>query len=110
LPSNRRVAGDHHRVGPPGSASRRRHRARGLSPIADQIADHDQLDGDPDPQQQRSRHRKLADGIHQRQASSDRLFRVVLVRVGIAEVDEHAIAQYFATNPSRRLTVSAMQA
>jgi SAM (Sterile alpha motif) domain-containing protein len=59
---------------------------------ADQIAYHHQPGGDADPQLQRSRRLELTDGTHQRQAGSDSLFRVVLVRLRVTEVDEHAVA------------------
>ena len=77
---------------------------------ADQIADHHQPGRDSDPQLQLSRRLQFADGIHQRQAGSDRLLRVVLVRLRIAEIDEHAIAHVFgdeAVEAAYRLATQA---
>ena len=45
------------------------------------------------------------DGSHQRQAGADRLLRVVLMRLRVAEIDQHPVAQIFgdkAGEPRRR--------
>ena len=62
--------------------------------LADQVADHDQPGGDPDPGRQRlaagcgqPRHRR-----RRREAGADGPLRLVLVRHGPAEVGQHAVA------------------
>jgi hypothetical protein len=58
----------------------------------DQIANDDEASGDADPHVQRLLCRKPADRVDDRQPGAGRALGVVLVRLGIAEIDQHAVA------------------
>jgi len=59
---------------------------------ADQVADHDQPAGDAEPNIQRLRCGELSDRIDHREPGADCPLSVVLMRFGIAEIDEHPVA------------------
>ena len=60
---------------------------------ADQIADHDQAGGDADADlQAHPSAREPPDGVNQREAGPHCPLGIVLVRLRIAEIDEHAVA------------------
>jgi hypothetical protein len=50
-----------------------------------------------------------ADRVDDRQPGAGRALGVVLMRLGIAEINQHAVAIYLATKPLKRATVSATQ-
>jgi hypothetical protein len=65
--------------------------------LADQIADHDQAGGDPDPRRERfpGRRDQPTDRGDQLEARTHRPLGVVLMRPWPAEIDEHAVAHVF---------------
>ena len=60
--------------------------------LADQIADHDQPGGDADPHAQSLSRRQSADRLDEREAGAHRPLGVVLVRLRVAEIDQHPVA------------------
>ena len=60
--------------------------------LADQIADHGEAGGDAEPHPQILSCRQSADRLDHRQASAHRALRVVLMRLRIAEIDQHPVA------------------
>jgi hypothetical protein len=58
---------------------------------ADQIADHDEAAGDAEPHIQRFRCSQSADCVDDGEPSSHRPFSVVLMRLRIAEIDQHPV-------------------
>ena len=69
---------------------------------ADQFADHHQAGRDADPPAQRSVRmgRQTRQVAHDRQGRSYRALGVVLMRAGIAEIDENAVAHEFGDVPA----------
>ena len=68
---------------------------------SDQITDDDEASGNPDSDLKcgfRSGH-DLVDRADQLQPGPNRPFRVVLMRLRIAEIDEHAVAHVFGDEP-----------
>jgi hypothetical protein len=59
---------------------------------ADQIADDDKTAGDADPHVQWFRGREPADRFDDREPGTRRAFGVILMRLGVAEINEHPIA------------------
>ncbi len=59
---------------------------------ADQIADHDQAAGDAEPHIQRLRRRDPADRVDDGEPGAHRPLGVVLMRLRVAEIDQHAVA------------------
>jgi len=82
----------------PGRASACRRAARfGVSPTtprscADQIANDDEASGDANPNVQRLLCGELADRVDDRETGAGRALGVVLMRLRIAEINQHAIA------------------
>ena len=62
---------------------------------ADQLADHDQAGGDADADLVLAADRERADGLDHRQRRAHGILGVGLVRLGIAEIDQHAVAHVF---------------
>ena len=58
----------------------------------DQIADHDETAGDAETHVQRLGRGELADSVDYREPGSSRPLGVVLMRLGIAEINQHSIA------------------
>ena len=50
-----------------------------------------------------------ADRVDHREPGASRALGVVLMRLGIAEINQHAVAIYLATKPPKRPTVSVTQ-
>jgi hypothetical protein len=79
------------------AGSKIRHFAYGTALLrrtgTDQIADHDQSAGDAEPHVQRVGRRELADRVDDRKPGPHRPFGIVLVRLRIAEIDQHSIAK-----------------
>ena len=61
-------------------------------PRANQITDHDEPAGDTEPHVQPLRRGELADRVDHREPGSHRPFGVVLMRLRIAEINQHAVA------------------
>ena len=83
------------------------------APCADQIADHDQAGGDADPHLQRRRRpaSSFATASIKRQPGPHRALGVVLMRLRIAEIGEHAVAHVLGDEPAERAaTISATAA
>ena len=59
---------------------------------ADQIANHDKASGDAKPHVQRLWCGEPADRVDDREPAAGRALGIVLMRLGIAEINEHAIA------------------
>ena len=59
---------------------------------ADQIANDDEASGDADPHVQRLLCGEPADRVDDREPGASRALGVVLMRLGIAEIDQHAVA------------------
>ena len=59
---------------------------------SNQIADHDEAAGDPEPCVQRLGRSEANDRVDDGEPGTDRSFRVILVRLGIAEIDQHTVA------------------
>ena len=78
------------------------HRLLLRRPLADQIADHDQPGGDPDPHLQRCARRRLErrHRLDQPQPGAHRPFGIVLVGARIAEIGEHAVAHVLGDKPA----------
>jgi hypothetical protein len=78
------------------------HRLLLSRPLADQLADHDQAGGDPDPRRERSARRRLQtrQRIDNRKPRPDRPLGLVLVRRGPAEVRQHAVAHVLGDMPA----------
>jgi hypothetical protein len=59
-----------------------------------EIADHHHAGGDADPRLERRLGQEVEarDGVDQRQAAAHGTLRVILMRLGIAEIDQHAVA------------------
>ena len=57
-----------------------------------QIANHDEAAGDADPHVQRLLRGEPADRVDDRQPGAGRALGIVLVRLGIAEINQHAVA------------------
>src|SRR4029077_2049072 len=62
---------------------------------ADQIADDDEAGGDADPHVQRLLCGEPADRLDDREPGAGRALGIVLMRLGIAEIDQHAVAHIF---------------
>ena len=64
---------------------------------ADQLADDDEAGRDPDPGGERAvpRRRELCDRRHELETGADCTLGVVLMRLRIAEIDQHAVAHIF---------------
>ena len=63
--------------------------------LADQVADHDQPGGDADTRLQGASCSRRTDRIDHLQPRPHRLLGVVLMRLRIAEIDQHAVAHVF---------------
>ena len=63
--------------------------------LADQIADHGQPGGDAEPHAQIFARRQSADRFDHREAGAHRPLGIVLMRLRIAEIDQHAVAHVF---------------
>src|SRR5215471_19212640 len=59
---------------------------------ADQIANDDETGGDANPNVQRLLYGEPADRVDHREPGTDRPLGVILMRLGIAEINEHAVA------------------
>ena len=59
---------------------------------ADQIANHDEAGGDANPNVQRLLCGEPADRVDDREPGADRALGIVLMRLGVAEIDQHAVA------------------
>ena len=59
---------------------------------ADQIANDDEASGDADPHIQRFLCGEPADRVDDREPGADRALGIVLMRLGIAKIDQYAIA------------------
>ncbi len=64
-------------------------------PSADQIADHGEPAGDAQPHAQIFSRRQSADRLDYREAGAHRPLGIVLMRLRIAEINEHAVAHVF---------------
>jgi hypothetical protein len=62
---------------------------------SDQVADHDQPAGDAEPHIQRLRRLEPADSVDDGEPGANCPFGVVLVRLRIAKIDQHAVAHVF---------------
>ena len=73
--------------------------------LPDQLADHDQASGDADPDREpRARRRfQSRQGINDREPRSDRPLGLVLVRLWVAEIDQHPVTHIF-----RDVTIPAL--
>ena len=60
--------------------------------LADQIADHGEPGGDAEPHAQILPRRQSADRLDHRQPGADRPLGIVLMRLRIAEIDQHPVA------------------
>src|SRR5215472_2486180 len=69
--------------------------ARLLCALADQIADHGQPGGDAEPHAQIFTHRQAADRFDHRKRGAHRLLGIVLMRLRISQIDQHAVAHVF---------------
>jgi hypothetical protein len=68
---------------------------------ADQIADDDEASGDADPNVQRLLCGEPADRIDDREPGASRPLGIVLMRLGIAEINQHAIAHIFGDKAAK---------
>ena len=109
-----RALGDDHRVRL-GNALQARRKVRRLADDAallrltrsDQVADHDQPGRNADTGLQRSAGLQRTHRCDQLQPRPHRPLGVVLMRLRIAEVDEHAVAHVLRHEPAEARTVSA---
>jgi hypothetical protein len=66
-----------------------------VPPRADQIADYDEAAGDAEPHIQRFRSGEPVDRVDDGKPRPDRPLGIVLMRLGIAEIDQNAVAHIF---------------
>jgi len=79
--------------------------------LADQIADHGQPGGDAEPYTQSFARRQPADRFDHREAGVHRPLGIVLMRLRISEINQHAVAHVFgdkAVKAADRLGDTAM--
>ena len=67
--------------------------------LADQVADHGEPGGDAEPHAQILPRRQSADRLDHRQPGAHRPLGIVLMRLRIAEVDQHPVAHIFGDKP-----------
>jgi hypothetical protein len=67
--------------------------------LADQIADHGEPGGDAEPHAQILPRRQLADRLDHRKPSAHRPLGIVLMRLRIAEIDQHSVAHILGDKP-----------
>src|SRR5271156_3063846 len=68
---------------------------------ADQIADDDKASGDADPNVQRLWCGEPADRVDYRQPGASRALGIVLVRLRVAEINQHAVAHIFGDKAAK---------
>ena len=61
-------------------------------PYADKIADHDDAAGDAEPHTQRLQRSEPGDCVDDGEPGADSPLGVIFVRLGLAEIDQHAVA------------------
>jgi hypothetical protein len=66
---------------------------------ADQVADYDEAAGDAEPHAQRLRCWQVSDRGDRGESSPHCPLSIVLMRLGIAEIDQHAIAKILGDKP-----------
>jgi hypothetical protein len=76
--------------------------------LANQVANYGEPGGDAEPHAQILVRRQFANRLDHRQPGAHRPLGIVLMRLRVAEIDQHAVAHiYLSTKPSKRPTVSA---
>jgi hypothetical protein len=69
--------------------------------LADQITDHGEPRGDAEPHAQILPRRQSADRLYYRQPSAHRPLGIILMRLRIAEIDQHPVAHVLGDKPVR---------
>jgi hypothetical protein len=75
--------------------------------LTKQIADDDEACGDTDTYLQWSRPTSAGHCLDQSRAGPNRLFGVLLVRLRITEICQHAVAKIYSTKPAELVITSA---